>query len=313
MLRQNTNGLVTYRFENLAVEGLRSTASLAVVHAVFTRLGGVSREPLATLNVGHTVGDDQAAVAENQARIYAHLGLSADRVATAHQVHSNRVAVVTAADAGRVCPNTDGLVTNVPGIALFLRFADCQPILLYDPVRHALGLVHAGWRGIAQGIARRAVETMQAAFGTRPQDLIAGLGPAIGPCCYTVGHEVASAMGYALPDWSQVMALNREGLWRFDLPAANAQQLAAAGVHNVEQAHLCTACHKDEFFSHRGDSGHTGRFAVVAYLEPGTRDEENGEAQPGQREPAPAGSQEVDSLRPPGFPAFHEFVREVHD
>jgi YfiH family protein len=307
LLRQDSNRLVTYRFESLAVEGL--------VHAVFTRLGGASRGPFATLNVGHTVGDDETAVAENHARIFSHLGLTCDRVVTARQVHGNRVAVVTAGDAGRVIPTTDGLVTDTPGLALMLRFADCQPILLYDPVHHALGLIHAGWRGVAEGIAYRAVETMQAAFGSRPQELLAGLGPAIGSCCYTVGHKVAAVMGYALPDWSQVMSLEGEGQWRFDLPAANAQQLAAAGVQAIEQAHLCTGCHGDEFFSHRADNGQTGRFAVVAYLEARGKEQGNVSSQnveatlavarQGQEQALPP-PQFLDSLDPPGFPTFEE-------
>lgn len=299
MLRQDTEGLATYRFESLA------TVGLPLVHAVFTRLGGVSRDPFATLNVGHTVGDDQTAVAENHARVYARLGLSEDRVVTAQQVHGNRVAVVTAADAGRVCPATDGLATAAPGLALLLRFADCQPILLYDPDHHALGLVHAGWRGIAQGIARRAVETMQEAFGTRPRRLLAGLGPAIGPCCYTVSHEVASAMGYALPDWTRVMQSEGDE-WRFDLPAANAQQLAAVGVRAVEQAHLCTACHNDVFFSHRGDRGRTGRFAVVAYLQPRTGQATGAATDAARAEPEPQECEGPESLQPAGLPAFHE-------
>lgn len=307
MLRQDTNGLVTYRFEHPAFGGLPGTSALAVVHAVHTRLGGVSQGPFATLNVGHTVGDDAAAVAENHRRIYAHLDLRADNVASARQIHSNRVAVVTAADAGRVLPGTDGLITDVPGLALLLRFADCQPILLYDPAHHALGLVHAGWRGIAQGIARRAVETMQEAYGTEPQAVVAGLGPAIGPCCYTVGHQVASALGYAMPDWQQVMQQEGEG-WRLDLSAANAQQLAAAGVCDIEQAHLCTSCRRDEFFSHRGDDGRTGRFAVVAYLSPGTRGEGDTRAVSKPQGPRPEEREEADSLQPPGLPALHEFL-----
>jgi YfiH family protein len=297
LYRQGNNGLVTYRFESLAAEGL--------VHEVFTRLGGVSLSPFATLNVGHTVGDSPAAVAENHARIYHHLGLIAGGVVSAHQVHGNRVAVVAAAAAGQLFPNTDGLVTNSPGIAFLLRFADCQPILLYDPVRHALALVHAGWRGVAQGIARRAVETMQEAFGTRPTDLIAGLGPAIGPCCYTVGDDVAAAMGYALPAWSKVMHAAEEG-WRFDLPAANAQQLAAAGVQRIEQAGLCTACHNDEFFSHRADHGQTGRFAVVAALEPRSAVQEGREPEALPRASEPEEQARPGSLNPPGFPSFQE-------
>lgn len=297
MQRQINPGLVTYHFETLPAERL--------THAVFTRLGGVSDRPFATLNVGRTVGDDRTAVAENHARIYAHLDLSAERVVTCQQIHGNLVAVVTQQDADRVIPGSDGLVTNVGGLALLLRFADCQPILLYDRVHHALGLVHAGWRGAAQGMARRAVETMEVAFGSEPMDLVAALGPAIGPCCYIVGDEVASAMGYALPDWSQVMSLE-EDRWRFDLPAANEQQLAAAGVRTIEQAHLCTACHNDEFYSHRGDKGTTGRFAVVAYLM-----EMEQEIIAPRAEALPIGSEladpnEPDSLHPPGLPTFQE-------
>ena len=302
LLRRDSNGIVTYHFENLAGEGL--------VHAVFTRMGGVSKGPFATLNVGKSVGDDEVAVAENHARIYAHLGLQADQVVTTHQVHGNQVAFVAADSIGQVIPATDGLVTGAPGIALMLRFADCQPILLYDPVRHALGLVHAGWRGVAQGIAHRAVEAMKGAFGSKPGDLLAGLGPAIGPCCYTVGHEVAAAMGYALSDWQQVLQPDGND-WSFDLPAANAQQLAATGVQQLEQAGLCTACRQEEFFSHRGDNGRTGRFAVVAFLE--RRDlahsEETAEADSTDRAADFAGSEnEPDSLHPPGFPAFGEYL-----
>ncbi len=305
MLRREHNQLVTYHFKSLAVEGL--------VHAVFTRLGGVSHGPFASLNVGRSVGDDPAAVAENLARIWAYLELTPEQVATAYQVHGNRVAVVSAADAGRVFPDTDGLVTDVPGVALLLRFADCQPILLYDPVHHAVGLVHAGWRGVAQGIARRAVEAMQAAFGSRPQDLLAGLGPAIGPCCYEVGQDVASAISYALSGWDRVMQPDGEQ-WRLDLPAANALQLVAAGLsrRRIEQARLCTGCHKDEFFSHRGDNGATGRFAVVVYLkarEQGNREREGrdqGIREQGKLEPEEPSV--WDSLQPPGFPILGEVL-----
>jgi YfiH family protein len=213
--------------------------------------------------------------------------------------------MITSDDLGKALRGTDGLVTDAPGVALLLRFADCQPILLYDPENHALGLIHAGWRGVAQAIARRAVEAMQAAFGSRPEALVAGLGPAIGPCCYTVGHNVASAMGYALPDWHQAMS-QQEDSWHLDLSVANAQQLEAAGVQHVELAQLCTACHSDLFFSHRAGNGRTGRFAVVAYLE----SRSTARAQPRTADPAPEpvpqDSTEPESLHPPGFPSFQE-------
>jgi len=298
LLRRESGSIVTYHFESLAVEGL--------VHTIFTRLGGVSREPFDTLNLGNTVGDDRAAVVENHARVYAHLGLSAARVTSPRQVHSNRVVVITGDEAGSTIPDSDGLVTSAPRIALLLRFADCQPILLYDPAHHVLGLIHAGWRGVAQGIARRAVETMVQAFGTRPGDLLAGLGPAIGPCCYTVGDKVAAAMGYVLPDWSQAMTSLGEDQWSLDLSAANAQQLAAEGVQQIESANLCTACHQDEFYSHRAGNGRTGRFAVAAYLEPGHAPVQATPTSGSQDQRQPPTPSQPESLNPPGFPAFGE-------
>lgn len=300
MLRRDTGGIVTYQFESLAVDGL--------THAVFTRLGGVSRQPFDTLNVGNTVGDDGAAVAENHARVYAHLGLSAAQVTSPRQVHSNRVVLITGDQAGSIIPDSDGLVTAAPRVALLLRFADCQGILLYDPAHHALALAHAGWRGVAQGIARRAVETMVQAFDTRPGDLLAGLGPAIGPCCYTVGDKVAAAMGYVLTDWSQAMSALGENQWSLDLSAANAQQLAAEGVQQIESANLCTACHQDEFYSHRAGNGRTGRFAVAAYLEPGraTLRAAPAPAPDSQERSQPPTPLPSDSVNPPGFPSFGE-------
>jgi hypothetical protein len=146
-------------------------------------------------------------------------------------------------------------------------------------------------------------------FGSRAENLVAGLGPAIGPCCYTVGHDVAAAMGYALPDWHLVMTPH-EDRWKFDLSAANAQQLAAAGVQNIEEAHLCTACRQDEFYSHRADNGQTGRFAVVAFLEPARGDRYQDDTTPTPLQATAGEEQESaqdswpDSLNPPGFPAF---------
>ncbi len=297
-MRSESGGIPTYHFESLSADGL--------VHSIFTRLGGVSREPFDSLNVGGAVGDDPAAVAENHERVYARLGLSAAQVTSPRQIHGNRVVAITGHQAGSTVPDSDGLVTTTPGVALLLRFADCQPVLLYDPAHHALALVHAGWRGVAQGIARRAVEAMVQAYGTRPGDLLAGLGPAIGPCCYTVGDKVAAAMGYVLPDWSGALSSLGEDQWSLDLSAANAQQLSAEGVQQIEPADICTACNQHEFYSHRGDNGRTGRFAVVAYLEPGHAPERAAPV-PDSSEPSEDSVPSLpDSLNPPGFPALGE-------
>ncbi|MCL6430323.1 MAG: peptidoglycan editing factor PgeF [Anaerolineae bacterium] len=249
LLRIEESGLTYYQFAALrAVPELR--------HGLFTRLGGVSQPPYASLNVGSSVGDDRASVAENSRRCVATLGFQVGQVVTAFQVHSSTVARVDRRDAGRVIPATDGLVTDARGIVLVLRFADCVPILLYDAEHAALGLAHAGWRGTLEGIAARAVSAMQEHFGSRPERLWAGIGPAIGPCCYQVGADLRDA--FARRFGEQAVATNGAGPV-VDLPRANALALEEAGLQEIEIAGLCTACHTGEFFSHRAEGGRTGR------------------------------------------------------
>jgi YfiH family protein len=297
MHREINGELVTYRFHSLPAEHL--------CHAVFTRLGGVSRPPFATLNVGNSVGDEPTATRENHARIFRYMEIPAEQVVTAHQVHGNHVALATEQDGGKVFQKTDGLVTRSPKIALMLRFADCQPVLLYDCARHVLGLFHVGWRGLAQGMVHRALEAMRREFGTEPGDLAAALGPAIGPCCYEVGDDVAAAMGYALPNWRRVM--KRDGQrWRLDLSAANADQLTDAGVGQIEQAGICTSCQSAEFYSHRAEKGLTGRFAVVAYLRGGPADKLNDPAPEDEPTHARPGTTMPTSLHPRDLPSFGE-------
>ena len=258
MYRQIVDGIVLYRFEGLEGTG--------VTHAVLTRLGGVSQGVFATLNLGHTVGDDLAAVEENHRRVFAALDLSRERVVSPYQVHSANVRLVGEAHVGTVQPATDGLLTTTPGVALLFRFADCVPLLLFDPVRRAVGLVHAGWRGAADGVVAAAVAAFARYVGSTPGDLWAGIGPAIGPCCYQVGPEVAEAVAGACPKEAEVVR-RRDGSLYLDLPGAVEAQLAAVGVKRVERAGICTACHTEEWFSHRAERGRTGRFGALIMLE----------------------------------------------
>jgi len=249
-LRESNGNIVYYRFGNLARYD-------HIVHAVFTRLGGVSLPPYNSLNVGHFIGDDHRAVEINHHLIFQALNLSPEAIVTARQAQGHNVAIVGAEDRGRVVPQADALVTDVPGIALMLRFADCVPVLIYDPLRRAIGLVHAGWKGTIEGIAQEAVKTIAEAYGSRPEDLVVGIGPSIGPCCYRVGRDVAES--------AQASLLQRrsDGSFHFDLWEANRRQLARLGVKEIEVAALCTACRSGEFFSHRAEGGRTGRFAAV--------------------------------------------------
>jgi YfiH family protein len=268
MIRTISGDLIYYRFASLAeCDGL--------VHAVSTRLGGVSTGHLATLNLSYGVGDDPAAVVENRQRLSAAMGCALDDWVAAYQVHGTRVALVGKAGRGRgayeqtsALPETDALITARPGLLLSLRLADCAPIFLFDPAHHAVGLAHAGWRGTVANIAAATVQAMAAAFGSRPGDLRAGIGPAIGPCCYEIGADVARQVQAALPWAAAVQAERPGGSLYLDLWEANRRALLAAGLRpeHIEVARLCTACHTAEFYSHRAERGRTGRFGAVIGL-----------------------------------------------
>ncbi|MFQ5856339.1 MAG: peptidoglycan editing factor PgeF [Anaerolineae bacterium] len=258
MHRYEKDGVTFYRFAGLDD---RSEVS----HVIFTRLGGVSKPPFAELNLGHTVGDDLASVGENHSRVYRTLEITDRNVVTAWLVHGRAVHVVDHRHAGQAIKQTDGLITQTAGLVLFQRFADCLPILFFDPVRSAVGITHAGWRGTVAGVSPTTVRAMQTAFGSRPEDLWVGIGPGIGPCCYEVGGEVTRAVGTAFVN-SQVLLPRVNGAVHFDLPGANVRQLQSLGVKHIEAASICTACRVDEFFSHRAERGNTGRFGVAIGL-----------------------------------------------
>jgi YfiH family protein len=258
--RLNGSGPVYYQFEQWA-------GSEQFTHGIFTRLGGVSRSPWASLNVGGTVGDDQAAVRENHRLMYDTMGVDGARACTVWQVHSADTVVVNGpVPLRRWLARADGMVTDCSGLPLTMRFADCTPIVLYDPVRHVAGLAHAGWRGTVLGAAASTLKTMQDAFGSRPQDVQAGIGPSIGPERYQVGEEVVEQVRRAFGTLDELIRRAEDGSAYFDLWAANRTALERAGVTQIEVAGICTASRTDEFFSHRAEAGRTGRFGVVIAL-----------------------------------------------
>lgn len=263
MIQRNANGLVYYQFESYPSE--------RVLHGVFTRLGGVSKKPYDSLNLSVSVPDDPPAVKENRRRFYAAVGLDPDEAVRTLQVHGARVAAVGPADVMVVQPATDGLVTDALDLPLVMAFADCTPIMLFDPVRGAVGIAHAGWRGTVAGVCQAAVARMVSTFGSCPSDIHAAIGPAIGPCCYEVGpdlvDQVTKAFGpnrgfFRSPD-------GQGGRVHFDQWTANEFALCQAGVRKIERADICTACHVDEFYSHRAEGGRTGRFGAIIVLRDG--------------------------------------------
>jgi YfiH family protein len=238
---------------------------------VTTRDGGVSAGPYATLNLGLHVGDHVEHVLANRARVAEALGATPDDLVFGQQVHRPAVAVVTEAHrGGDAIPETDALVTTVPGIVLVVLVADCVPLVLFDPVARVVACVHAGWRGTVQNVTGAALAAM-AALGSAPADVIAGIGPAVHPDRYQVGADVAEAAEAAFGDRAaQVVRPDGTGRWTFDLWRANAMQLADASVPDA-QIHLAAlgTGPGTPFFSHRFE-GPCGRFAAVARMREST-------------------------------------------
>jgi len=258
MRRINQNGVVFYRFK--ALEG-----EPGLEHAIFTRRGGVSQPPFDTLNMGHTVGDDLEAVRVNHQRALALLGWRQEDVTTCHLVHGARAALVGPGEQGRVYSETDALLSAAPGAVLMSRFGDCVPVLFYERRRRVIGLAHAGWRGVVNGVVPAAVSRLVEAWGCHPADLWAGVGPSIGPCCYEVGANVAQQIAAAVS--GDGLFQTRDGQRPYlNLWAAVQRQLEQSGVGQVQVAELCTACNTADWFSHRAEGGKTGRFGVVIGL-----------------------------------------------
>ncbi|PKN92872.1 MAG: peptidoglycan editing factor PgeF [Chloroflexi bacterium HGW-Chloroflexi-6] len=256
------------------VDGIRyltfDLLSEQVTHAVFTRQGGLSPDPWASLNVGGTVGDDTPRVRENRFRAFRALGRDPHSMFDVWQVHSADVVIATAPhDSIPRELKADGIITDNLDVTLFMRFADCTPILLYDPRHPAVGIVHAGWLGTVRKAASAAVAAMQAAYGSDPADILAAIGPSIGPDHYEVGPEVVEQATHAFgADASSLFHQNSGPRSHFDLWAANRLALRQAGLQeqNIETAGICTACNPQDWYSHRGQKGKTGRFGALIAL-----------------------------------------------
>ena len=220
-----------------------------VVFAMTTRLGGVSDPPYDRLNLGRSTDDLPDAVTENRRRVLDALGFSADRVATAGQVHGTRVVEAHGPGLHR---GSDGLITRERDLALAVSGADCLPLLFC--AGDAVAAAHSGWRGTAAGMPRIALDALLALAGAAPADARVFLGPCIGPCCYEVGQDVADQFPAAA-------RIESNGSIRVDLAAAARLQLVEAGVPGdaIVDPPACTSCQPAWCYSHRRDRGLTGR------------------------------------------------------
>ncbi len=254
------NGLKYYHFQSFDQKG--------IVHGFFSRQGGVSPEPWASLNLGGTNGDSRDHVIENRKRIFDCVGRKPESIFDVWQVHGTDVICAEhprALDAEH--QKADIIITNRPEVTLLMRFADCVPILLFDPIQHVVGLVHAGWMGTVKKAVSAAVMSMEEKFSCQPRNIHAGIGPSIGPDHYTIGDDVIQWVRRSFGNRADEILINSSNSTRFDLWRANEILIQEAGVEQIEVARICTACENDDWYSHRAEYGMTGRFGVLIALD----------------------------------------------
>ncbi len=233
-----------------------------------SRRGGFSKAPFNTLNLSFQVGDEQKAVVNNRKKLAEALELSIGNFITLHQMHSSQILKVSLKEANsflseKVTAKGDALITSDP-VALTLFYADCLPIFLIEPQRKVAGLIHAGWRGLKEQIAKKTVEEMVMEFGILPENLFAWLGPSIDHCCYQVSSDF---LDYFQANPESVKK-TIDGRVFLNLKSIGYAQLRESGVkkENIKTVPYCTSCQKDFFFSYRRENGETGRQAAILVL-----------------------------------------------
>ncbi|HWQ04750.1 MAG TPA: peptidoglycan editing factor PgeF [Longilinea sp.] len=243
-----------------------------VIQGIYSRNGGVSPSPWASLNLGGLNGDIRVNVIENRRRIFQNIGRSVESIYDVWQVHSADI-ICTDQPRPLDAPHkkADGIVTNRSEITLFMRFADCVPILFYEPEKRVVGIAHAGWQGTVKNIAAQTVKKMCDVYGCKAANIYAGIGPSIGPDHYEVGMDVAERVKATLAEKASDVLRPYQNKFRLDLWKTNQLLLQQVGVKHIEVAGICTACHLEDWYSHRGEHGNTGRFGALIAL----RDLEN--------------------------------------
>ncbi|MCI8585499.1 MAG: peptidoglycan editing factor PgeF [Lachnospiraceae bacterium] len=269
MYLKEAQGVPYFVFRNLEDTKL-------VRHGFSTRMGGVSKGHLAELNLSFTRGDDPERVRENFTRIGNAMGFDTGSLVFSQQTHTTNVRVATEEDRGSGFTkplrytDVDGLITNVPGLMLATFYADCVPLFFVDPVHRAVGLSHSGWKGTVGRMGKATVDRMTEIFGTRPEEVLAAVGPSICQDCYEVSEDVASAFRKEFRDQADERLLYQKenGRYQLNLWRANEIVLLEAGVRPEHLAitNVCTCCNPELMFSHRASQGRRGNLGAFLGL-----------------------------------------------
>lgn len=245
-----------------------------VNHGFSTRVGGNSEGPFKTLNLGLKTKDDREKVLKNLEEFCSAANINFQDLVLGDQVHEDGIRVVTDEDKGKGIfyekdySNIDGLITKETGIPIMTFHADCVPLIFLDPVNKVVAASHAGWKGTMLKIGQKTVLKMVERFNSKPKDIMVGIGPSIGKCCYEVSKDVVEKFKTNFTKTSNFVATTAKDKFILDLWEANSIALKEAGVldRNIIVSRLCTACDTDLFYSHRKENGFTGRMASVIQL-----------------------------------------------
>ncbi|MGA1825919.1 MAG: peptidoglycan editing factor PgeF [bacterium] len=251
--------------------------SAELKHLVTTRLGGYSKKPYNSLNIGFHVGDSHANVLKNRKLVCNKLGYALDSMVSMQQSHGANIKVLDSAYKGRGArnwedgiANVDGVITNNRELVLLSMSADCGMSMFYDPGKKVLALAHSGWRGIAKGVVRNIIETMETIFSCERSEILVGIGPTICERCYEIGSEIRAIFEQTFPfDKQRIFSKSSNGSQSLNIVKSLELQLLAEGIkpNHIETSNLCNSCESEEFFSYRRDNKKTGRMGIFAVIE----------------------------------------------
>lgn len=266
----NNNNFVLQNSNNFWYGVFPELQKLGVKHAISSKISNEENT-----NMSFNITENSDLVVKNRENLANAIGADINSLVVSSQVHSVNVCCVDKSFAGRgaltketALTNTDAIITNTPNLPILLFFADCVPIIIYDPIQKVLGVAHAGWRGTVNAIVKNTVYKMQKNYNVNPSDCYAFIGPSIGPCCYEVDTVVASEVYKNFTNHNEIMKQTSSEKWMLDLWAANSTNLLSAGLkhENIYLSKICTSHNNNIFFSHRKELGKAGRFSVIAML-----------------------------------------------
>lgn len=265
--RREKNGIVYYTIPSF-------DETRMVKHLFSTRIKGVSKPPFESLNLGINKEDNLDDVKENYEIICSTLDIPIDSIVFSNQVHGTDIKIVEKSHVGKGIyfngdeDGIDGLITNKRGITLWTFYADCVPLYFLDPKKKVIALAHAGWKGTASKIGEKIIDKMESLYNCLPQDILVGIGPSIGPCCYEVGESLFEIFNKNFTNPDKLLISKGNQKWHLNLWKANMVILKSRGIleNNITVSELCTSCNNDKFYSYRKENGRTGRMSAVMQL-----------------------------------------------